>query len=333
VLKHCYNLSWLFWNRSKITLKENFSLLLWHFAVLHSKLLLVVSVFHLQTWSNVLLHLQIFQRCMGWNLNWPRQHLRFSTELFKASYIHKHYNFLCTCGCTSQIRNRGKFSNQTCITCRPRELFWRPARAFLIAENVAKFRLWISIYHPRISSKLNRQKRLRPAANGRWSIWPFGFFALCRFCFEITTSYCFEVCNSCGSLNSPKHCHRIIVLLRTILHFIVCIAQWFSAQGGDPRFTPDGSWTILEVSRLDILCAQLHYICFIQVLDGVVGGLLQWVAVGKKLTTTRIASPAGIRCWRPPCVISIMSMSSCSEVCVQIDGVYWKPFTVGSGLW
>jgi len=31
---------------------------------------------------------------------------------------------------------------------------------------------------------------------------------------------------------------------------------------------PEGSWTILEGSRADILCTQMYYICFVRVLDG-----------------------------------------------------------------
>jgi len=40
--------------------------------------------------------------------------------------------------------------------------------------------------------------------------------------------------------------------------------------------TAEGSLTILEGSRVYILCTELYYICFIRVLDGVVR--LRWVA-------------------------------------------------------
>ena len=44
--------------------------------------------------------------------------------------------------------------------------------------------------------------------------------------------------------------------------------QWFSTWESRPA---EGSWSFLDGTQVDILCTQLYYICFIRVLDGVVG--------------------------------------------------------------
>jgi len=41
--------------------------------------------------------------------------------------------------------------------------------------------------------------------------------------------------------------------------------QWFSTWGRDHQ---KGRDSFLEESRIDVLCTQLYYICFIRVLDG-----------------------------------------------------------------
>ena len=52
------------------------------------------------------------------------------------------------------------------------------------------------------------------------------------------------------------------------------LTQWFSTLG---------SWAILEGSRVELLSAQLYYISFIRVLDGMGFVGLWWDAVQKKL--------------------------------------------------
>jgi len=60
------------------------------------------------------------------------------------------------------------------------------------------------------------------------------------------------------------------------IHY-VRLERWFSNWGLQP---PGGREPFLEGSRVDILCAQLHYIYFIRVIDGV-GGLQLVVIMGR----------------------------------------------------
>jgi len=61
------------------------------------------------------------------------------------------------------------------------------------------------------------------------------------------------------------------VFFRFILSRFV-LDQWFSTWGLWP---PERPWIISEGPRVDILCTQLYYICFIRVIDGD-----RWVIVG-----------------------------------------------------
>ena len=71
----------------------------------------------------------------------------------------------------------------TRATCGPRKLILPPARAFSIAENVAKARPPISNCRSRISSILQRnlyiQMKVTFAARGKLIIWPFELSELC----------------------------------------------------------------------------------------------------------------------------------------------------------
>jgi len=54
--------------------------------------------------------------------------------------------------------------------------------------------------------------------------------------------------------------------------FIQVWNQWFKAVVFNLRLRlAEGSWTILGGVTSRLICTQLYYICFIRVLDGVVG--------------------------------------------------------------
>jgi len=86
---------------------------------------------------------------------------------------------------------------QACTSYCPQELFLWPVRAFSIAENFPEARLRMINCRSIISSKLQRNRLLWPAANLCWSIWPFELSELCRTGFQdkITLSQTFDLFN------------------------------------------------------------------------------------------------------------------------------------------